>query len=207
MGSKDGDSDEQPIHEVCVKGFEIGVHEVTQDQWKKIMGENPSYFKDCGGDCPVEQVSWDDVQDFIKKLNSKGNTRYRLPTEAEWEYACRSGGQDEKYCGGNNLGELGWYDNNSGRKTHRVGQKKANGLGLYDMSGNVWEWVNDWYGASYYSKSSKLTPLGPSSGSIRVLRGGSWYGYASFSRSAYRNYYSPDYRSSILGFRLSRTSN
>ncbi len=182
----DGDSDEKPVHEVCVDDFYIGKYEVTQGQWKAIMGNNPSYFKDCGDNCPVEDVSWNDIQDFINKLNqkitpsiplNKGGLRgmYRLPTEAEWEYAARSGGKSEKWAGTSNESELGdyaWYDKNSESKTHPVGQKKPNGIGLYDMSGNVWEWVNDWYDEDYYKNSPQNNPKGPNSGSLRVNRGG-----------------------------------
>ena len=205
MGSKAGESDEEPVHEVCVKGFDIGQYEITQGQWQKIMGSNPSRFKACGNDCPVERVSWEDIQDYIKKLNAGSPYRYRLPTEAEWEYACRSGGKDQKYCGGNDLNGLGWYDDNSGRKSHAVGQKQANGMELYDMSGNVWEWVSDWYGYDYYGDSTRDNPKGSSSGSRRVSRGGSWGNLANGCRSADRNNNSPDSRYSYLGFRLART--
>ncbi|MDP3259083.1 MAG: formylglycine-generating enzyme family protein [Thermodesulfovibrionales bacterium] len=173
----DGGSDEKLVHEVYVDDFYIGKYEVTQGQWKAIMGNNPSYFNNCGDNCPVERVSWNDVQDFINKLNSKSGKNYRLPTEAEWEYAARSGGKNEKYAGTSNeseLGEYAWYSSNSGGKTHPVGQKKPNGLGIYDMSGNVFELVNDWYDSDYYKNSPKDNPKGPSSGQSRVLRGGSW---------------------------------
>ena len=203
MGSNKGDSDEKPIHRVCLSAYDIGKYEVTQAQWQKIMGNNPSYFK--GRNKPVEKVSWDDVQGFIRKLNQQTGKNFRLPTEAEWEYACRSGGRDQKYCGGNNLNSVGWYSDNSGRKTHDVGQKQANGLGLYDMSGNVWEWVEDWYGDDYYSNGPSNNPHGASGGSFRVFRGGSWYNFASFLRSANRFRSSPDNRFYYLGFRLART--
>ncbi len=202
--SESGRDDDETRHRVCLtQHYELGQYEVTQGQWEKVMGSNPSHFSDCGSNCPVEQVSWNDVQEFIRKLNRKTGRRYRLPTEAEWEYACRSGGRDEKYCGGNDVNSLGWTDDNSGHKTHRVGQKRANGLGLYDMSGNVSEWVEDWYGS--YPSSSVTDPKGPSSGSGRVGRGGSWSYYARDLRSADRNFLSPDYRYVVLGFRLART--
>ncbi|MDP2279759.1 MAG: SUMF1/EgtB/PvdO family nonheme iron enzyme, partial [Nitrospirota bacterium] len=165
----DGESDEKPVHEVCVDDYYIGKYEVTQGQWKAIMGNNPSHFKDCGDNCPVEQVSWNDVQEFIQKLNEKNNPPsppftkggkggFRLPTEAEWEYAARSGGKSERYSGGNDIDSVAWYNKNSGGKTHPVGTKQPNGLGIYDMSGNVWEWVNDWYDEFYYKNSPKNNP-------------------------------------------------
>ncbi len=205
----DGNSDEKPVHEVCPDDFYIGKYEVTQGQWKAIMGNNPSYFKDCGDNCPVEQVSWNDAQEFIRKLNQRtknnpqapfGKGEFRLPTEAEWEYAARSGGKSEKYSGGNDIDSVAWYNSNSGSKTHPVGQKKPNGLGLYDMSGNVWEWVNDWYGS--YSSGSQNNPKGLSSGPGRVARGGSWLYSARFVRASSRNFFTPDFRGYFLGFRL-----
>jgi formylglycine-generating enzyme required for sulfatase activity len=206
--------DSANTHRVTIsKPFFMQTTEVTQGQWQTVMGSNPSRFKDCGDDCPVEQVSWNDVQDFIGKLNSmEGPDKYRLPTEAEWEYAARSGGKQETYAGTSSESEFGnyaWYSANSGRKTHPVGQKIANGLGLYDMSGNVWEWVLDWYGeyqSGLFSLLLSVTdPTGPSSGSQRVLRGGSWYNAALYCRAAFRRYYNPDIRSSNLGFRLVNT--
>ena len=144
--------------------------EVTQGQWKTVMGSNPSTFSACGSNCPVEQVSWDNCQEFIQRLNQKeGTSKYRLPTEAEWEYACRAG-TTGPYAG--DLDSMGWYDGNSGRRTHLVGQKKPNAWGLYDMHGNVWEWCSDWYGED--TSGSITDPEGPSSGPSRVLRGGSW---------------------------------
>jgi formylglycine-generating enzyme required for sulfatase activity len=204
MGSNEGDSDEKPVHEVCVDGFWMGKYELTQGQWKQIMGNNPSYFKK-GDNHPVETVSWNDVQGFIKKLNSEGQGGFRLPTEAEWEYACRSGGKKEMYCGGNVLDRVAWYSKNSGSKTHLVGKKAANGLGLYDMSGNVWEWVSDWYNGDYYGKSPRNNPKGPREGSSRVIRGGGWGGGAGGCRSACRGDWPPGYRYYHLGFRLART--
>ena len=202
----DGESGEKLMHEVCVDDFYMGKYEVTQKEWTEIMGSNPSKFKGCD-DCPVEKVSWNDVQAFINKLNNSPLTNgvgglYRLPTEAEWEYAARSGGRSEKYSGGNNIDSVAWYDSNSGDKTHPVGQKEANGLGLYDMSGNVWEWVQDWYADDYYRKSPKNNPKGASSGQGRVLRGGSWYNFPLYLRASNRSRSVPATRFFTNGFRL-----
>jgi len=150
----DGAPEEKPVHDVCVSDFYMGKHEVTQGQWKRIMGNNPSSFSGCGDNCPVEHVSWNDAQNFIRRLNSQSGKRYRLPTEAEWEYAARSGGKREKWAGSGNeasSGDYAWYSSNSGSKAHPAGQKLPNGLGLHDMSGNVWEWCNDWYDGTYYN--------------------------------------------------------
>ena len=202
MGSNEGEGNEKPVHKVKLSGFQLSKHEITQGQWQAVMGNNPSQFKNCGTTCPVEKVSWDDIQIFLKKLKQQTGERYRLPTEAEWEYACRSGGKNQTYCGGNDVARLAWYGKNSYSKTHPVGQKQANGLGLYDMSGNVWEWVQDWKGA--YSSGQVTAPTGPSSGSYRVYRGGSWYSYITYSRSVNRDDNTPDFRRNYLGFRLAR---
>lgn len=205
MGSpaneSDRDSDEGPVHEVCVDPFSMGKYEATQGQWHKVMGTNPAKFKH-GDNYPVEQVGWNDVQEFIRTLNRQTGKTFRLPTEAEWEYVCRSGGKKEKYCGGDNVDALAWYDKNSGGKTHPVGQKQANNLGLYDMSGNVYEWCQDWYDSGYYGKSPLQNPQGPSSGSNRVGRGGSWFNRPGDVRSAFRGRSDPGYRYNYLGFRL-----
>jgi formylglycine-generating enzyme len=137
----------------------FGKYEVTQAQWEAVMGNNPAYFKQCGESCPVESVSWNDVQEFIKKLNQQTGKTYRLPTEAEWEYAARSGGKSEKYSGGNNVDSVAWYNGNSGKQTHPVGRKQPNGLGIYDMSGNVWEWVEDIYSNSAYRAHNRNNPI------------------------------------------------
>lgn len=205
----DGEIDEKPVHEVCVDDFYIGKYDVTQGQWKAIMGNNPSFFKICGDNCPAEDVSWNDAQDFINKLNRRTGKNYRLPTEAEWEYAARSGGKNEKWSGTSKESELGdyaWYDRNSVGLTNPVGQKKPNGLGLYDMSGNVWQWVQDWYGGSdYYKRSPRNNPTGPESGSYRVNRGGRWGYSAKLARSSCRAVFIPGGRSLALGVRLART--
>lgn len=201
----DGESDEKPVHEVCVSDFYMGQYEVTQGQWKAVMGNNPARFPNCGGNCPVENVSWTDVQEFIRRFNARNGKSYRLPTEAEWEYAARSGGKGEKWAGTSSelsLGNYAWYNKNSGRKTHPVGQKQPNGLGLYDMSGNVWEWCADRYGEKYYSQSPKNNPEGASFGSDRVPRGGSWYYHAPSARTSYRGRRSQTQKGSNLGFRL-----
>lgn len=173
MGSNSGDDDLKPAHEVELSSYYIGKYEVTQAQWKAVMGNNPSYFKDCN-QCPVEQVSWNDVQEFIGKLNQKTGKKYRLPTEAEWEYSARGGAKSRgyPYSGGNDFGSVAWYVYNSGGKTHSVGSKQANELGIYDMTGNVWEWCSDWYGS--YSGTFQRDPQGASSGDLRVRRGGGW---------------------------------
>jgi len=201
-----GGSDEKPVHEVCVGDYYIGKYEVTQGQWKNVQGNTPSKFSNCGDNCPVEQVSWNDAQDYISTLNQRTGKTYRLPTEAEWEYAARSGGKSEKYAGGDNVDSVSWYGKNSDNQTHRVGQKKPNGLGIYDMSGNVWEWCQDWYDSDYYKNSPKENPQGPSTGSYRVLRGGSWSYLAAAARAAYRGSWgSPGRRDGYFGFRLART--
>ena len=161
------DGGDKSANKVCVGDFKMGKYEVTQGQWKEVMGNNPSSYSLCGDDCPVEQVSWDDVQAFIRKLNSRFGKEYRLPTEAEWEFAARSGGEQEKYSGGNDIDVVAWYDANSGKKTHPVGQKLANGLALYDMSGNVWEWVNDMYENKDPVKADTTLTLNASTSSAR----------------------------------------
>jgi formylglycine-generating enzyme required for sulfatase activity len=201
----DGYGDEKPTHQVTVSSFSIGKYEVTQGQWQAVMGSNPSYFSSCGSTCPVENVSWNDIQTFITKLNQQSGKKYRLPTEAEWEYAARSGAQDQKYSGTNDVNVLGnyaWYWDNSNSTTHLVGQKQANSFGLYDMSGNVWEWVNDWYSSTYYTSAAQTNPTGPTTGSYRVFRGGSWYFDAYFVRASSRGSGGPDARSYIIGFRV-----
>jgi formylglycine-generating enzyme required for sulfatase activity len=192
--------DEKPAHSVTVGNFNIGKYAVTQRLWTRIMGNNPSNFKD--DDLPIENVSWNDVQEFIKKLNEQTGKKYRLPTEAEWEYAARGGNKSNgyKYSGSNNVNDVAWHDGNSGGKTHRIGTKSPNELGIYDMSGNVWEWVSDWYGK--YSEGAQTNPAGPSSGSLRVNRGGSWYYDARICRVSFRHYNAPNIRNPYIGFRL-----
>ncbi|SLM27492.1 conserved hypothetical protein [Desulfamplus magnetovallimortis] len=203
MGSNSGDSDEQPVHEVCLDGFWIGKYEVTQGQWKKIMGNNPSSFRK-GDDYPVEKVSWYDAQQFISKLNKAGGKAFSLPTEAQWEYAARSGGKNQEYSGSNSIDSVAWYGSNSGGSTHRVGTKAANGLGIYDMSGNVWEWCQDIYAKDAYSKHARNNPVYAGSGSGRVVRGGSWGNEPAYIRCAGRDWFAPGDTDRDLGFRLFR---
>ena len=205
--------DEKPVTRVGIsRGFWLGKYEVTQGQWEVVMGSNPSRFKEYGRDCPVERVSWNDVQVFVRKLNARsGGRSYRLPTEAEWEYAARPGTAADTYAGnigeprGNDpvLNEIAWYDENSGDRTHPVGQKAPNAWGLHDMLGNVWEWVEDWYGD--FPGGTVIDPAGADSGSARVARGGSWGNFAWYCRSALRRRLDPGNRIAYLGFRLLRT--
>ena len=192
---------EKPTHSVTLSSYMIGQTEVTQALWQAVMGNNPSRFT---GDSrrPVEEVSWDDCQEFLRKLNSITGQKFRLPTEAEWEFAARGGNKSNhyKYSGSNTLGNVAWYEDNSGITTHPVGTKAANELGIYDMSGNVWEWCNDWYGN--YSSSSQTNPQGPSSGSYRVLRGGCWSSNTRDCRVSFRLIINPDYRDNGIGLRL-----
>ena len=201
MGSNDSeaDSDEKPVHSITVSSFYMGETEVTQALWKAVMGGNPSRFK--GDDLPVEQVSWNNCQEFIEKLNGLTGKDFRLPTEAEWEYAARGGKKSNgyKYAGSNTVDNVAWYDGNSGSKTHPVKTKQPNELGLYDMSGNVFEWCQDRYGS--YSSGSQTDPKGPSSGSLRVLRGGSWFDCARLCRVS-RRFHDAPVNGFILGFRL-----
>lgn len=204
MGSLDDDKDvwddEKPRHRVTLSDYYIGESQVTQALWKAVMGNNPSNWK--GDSLPVESVSWEDCQKFIDLLKKKTGKLFRLPTEAEWEYAACGGRKSQgfKYAGGNNINKVAWYNDNSGGMTHPVKQKNANELGLYDMSGNVWEWCWDWYGD--YSSSSQTNPMGSSSGSNRVIRGGSWYDIDVFCRMASRGSISPGILDISCGFRL-----
>jgi formylglycine-generating enzyme required for sulfatase activity len=228
--------DEMPQHRVTIsREFYLGKYEVTQAQWRAVMGSNPSQFQQCGESCPVENISWEEVQEFIRRLNDKeGHTKYRLPTEAEWEYAARAGTETPIYAGelrilekanAPDLDAIAWYAGNSGVTytggfdcagwpekqyrsdrcgPHPVGRKQPNRWGVYDMLGNVWEWVQDWYGP--YPSGAVTDPQGPASGSARVSRGGSWYFTARHCRSAYRSGGDPGYRYGNLGFRLLRTA-
>ena len=231
----EADSDEKPAHRVAVGNFFIGETEVTQGLWYDVMGTNPSYFQGSKSsfssrwrELPVENVSWDDCQEFINRLNNRRNEmdlgdyphwKFRLPTEAEWEYAARGGSKSRgyKYSGSNNINDVAWYWENSGqqyglsqrggywdkKQPHPVGMKRVNELGIYDMSGNVWEWCQDWYSSSYYGSSPTTNPCNTQSASWRVLRGGSWYeDRARYCRVANRNYCNPVIRDNSVGLRL-----
>lgn len=191
---------EKLTHKVTLSDYYIGETVVTQALWQAVMGNNPSSFK--GENLPVENISWHDCKEFISKLNSLTGKNFRMPTEAEWEYAARGGSKSRgyKYSGSNRLGNVAWYTDNSGDETHRVGKKSPNELGLYDMSGNVMEWCSDWYGD--YSSAEQTNPKGPDSGTSRVCRGGSWFFNARICRCSYRRSYDPGYLSTDLGLRL-----
>ena len=198
---KDADAMAKPKHKVTLNSYYIAKYEVTQSEWEAVMGMNPSYFK--GENLPVDCVSWDDCQEFICKLNELTGKNFRLPTEAEWEYAARGGNKSKgyKYSGSNNLGEVAWYgENHATGSTHPVGLKRANELGLYDMAGNVHEWCQDLYAS--YSSSSQKNPTGPSSGSNRVYRGSCWYSSEWGSRICYRCFNTPDIGGQSRGLRL-----
>ena len=192
------DDDEKPVHSVTLSNYYIGETEVTQELWMAVMGTKPSHFT---GDVqrPVEQVSWDDCQTFISKLNALTGENFRLPTEAQWEFAARGGNKSRGYLysGSTWLDKVAWYGEISGGKTHAVKTKSPNELGLYDMSGNVWEWCHDWYGG--YSSAAVTNPTGPASGANRVYRGGSWFSNATSCRAAYRYSYTHGGRSFYLG--------
>ena len=197
----DAYDNEKPSHSVTLSSYYIGETEVTQALWQAVMGSNPSSFK---GDSrrPVEHVSWKDCQRFISRLNSLTGQHFHLPTEAQWEYAARGGSKSRgyKYSGSNDLGSVAWYEGNSSFTTHPVKTKSPNELGIYDMSGNVWEWCQDWYGD--YSSGSQTNPTGASSGSLRVYRGGNWSIIAWCCRVSFRSYDTPSGRSDIRGLRL-----
>lgn len=225
MGSRRGNVDEQPVHRVRIRqNFEMGKFEVTQAQWESVMASNrnahagpgtkqvahgdavaasdPSHFK--GPTLPVENVSWDDVQQFLLALNALDKKHlYRLPTEAEWEYACKASGTGE-HAG--SLNAVAWYRDNSRGQTQPVGRKEPNAWGLYDMHGNVWEWVQDWYTAGYYRNSPAIDPQGSGPASYRVYRGGSWHSSITDCHSAFRSFDLPVNRSYAVGFRLVRTA-
>ena len=220
MGSNNGSDNEKPVHKVYLNSFYISKYEITQKEWVEIMGSNPSCY--WGYDYPVENVNWYDVQKYIKKLNKKTGKKYRLPTEAEWEFAAKGGNLNQGYiyAGSNYLNAVAWYKNNhidldivarnksiynnyiNTNKTNTVGTKEPNELGLYDMSGNVWEWCQDWYSEDYYNNSPSNDPKGPEKGEYRVMRGGAWSEIDKHCRSTYRGYGNPYGNISKVGFRL-----
>jgi formylglycine-generating enzyme required for sulfatase activity len=200
-----GSNDEKPIHSVTLNDFYICKYEVTQQQWRTIMGSNPPKLANEGcNNCPVEQVSWEDVQEYIKKLNQRTGSNYRLPTEAEWEYAARGGTKSKNYAysGTNSVEDVGWFQKNSDRKTHPVGKKKSNELGLYDMTGNVWEWCQDWFSKSYYSESPASNPVNLTEGEYRVIRGGAADTKSDAARVTDRDAYKPSNKGDFVGFRI-----
>lgn len=199
-------ADERPKHQVTLSDYYIGTYPVTQRQWELVMGSNPSRNKDCP-DCPVENVSWRDAMNYIRKLNLETGMNYSLPTEAQWEYAAR-GGQNSngsKFAGHGDIYLAGWFNLNSQWRTNPVGNKSVNSLGLYDMSGNVWEWCRDWYGS--YNSDDKINPIGPASGAYRVLRGGSWSNLPRYCRVSARQKEKPNRHTGNIGFRLVREIN
>ena len=203
MGATDEETEDQrekPAHQVTVSSYCIGETEVTQALWQAVMGSNPSHFLDIAS--PVETVTWDDCQTFITTLNQITGRNFRLPTEAEWEYAARGGKQDQGhiYAGSATIGDVAWYYGNARNSTHAVATKEPNELGLYDMSGNVLEWCQDWF--EYYTEAAQTNPTGPSAGTYRVCRGGSFGSAASSCRVSFRVNYSPTIKGSYLGLRL-----
>jgi len=195
------EDDERPIQKITLNGFSIAKVEVTQRLWQSVMDNNPSYFPSCS-ECPVEQVSFEDVKQFLSRLNHLTGKTYRLPTEAEWEYASRGGSKTSghKFSGSADVNQVGWFWDNSSNATHPVGQKSPNELGLFDMSGNVWEWCQDWFGT--YPSFPQVNPTGPATASNRVIRGGSWDNDAWICRVSFRFIALPNGRYGALGFRV-----
>jgi len=207
MGSNNGKTNVKPMHSVTLDDFFIGKYEVTQLQWKKVIGSSPSYFEECD-QCPVEYVSWNDIQTFLEILNKRTGKKYRLPTEAEWEFAARGGNQSNGYIysGGNNIENVAWYKDNSGFFTHLIGKKYPNELGIFDMTGNVYEWCNDKYNKNYYQTSPSCNPSGPLKGSTYILRGGSFNEPSPQQQVIYRFYGQKKLKASNVGFRLAESS-
>jgi formylglycine-generating enzyme required for sulfatase activity len=210
MGSNRGGFDEKPVHEVYLDDFYIGKFEVTQAEWYTILPKDPSkrYFPGCDS-CPVERVTWHHVREFIEELNLRTGLQYRLPTEAEWEYAAKGGAFSKgyKYSGSNSADSVAWTDGNACNRIHPVGKKNPNELGIYDMNGNVCEWCSDWYSPDYYAVSPAENPTGPAEGVNRVIRGGSWFFDRSGIRIPDREKANPDFRYGYIGFRLCRSAN
>ena len=204
-----GDANEHPVHRVCVQAFALGKFPVSQMEWISVMGRNPSANDACGGMCPVENISWNDARAFIQRLDARGDNKYRLPTEAEWEYAARAGGKTSVWSGTDDptqLGAYAWYIENAKFQTHLLGQKRPNDFGLYEMTGNVWQWTSDWYDAAYYANAPRQDPAGPRSGQSHVLRGGYWGSPKAMLRVTRRIALPPDARGPGFGLRLVRIS-
>jgi formylglycine-generating enzyme required for sulfatase activity len=200
MGSENRYNNEKPVHAVSLNAFLMGRTEVTQGLWQAVMGSNPAHFKN-GGECPVEMVSWNDCQEFIDRLNDWTGGGFRLPSEAEWEYACRAGSSGAPGAG---IDESAWYRDNSGGKTHPLAGKKSNAWGLHDMLGNVLEWCQDWFAEDYYSRSPASNPRGPKSGAYRVVRGSGWRSSAEGVCCTIRINSAPHYSFNTIGLRLAR---
>jgi formylglycine-generating enzyme required for sulfatase activity len=199
-----GDANERPAHRVCVSTFYLGTTEVTQEQWRQVMGAAPSAFRECGPDCPVESVSWNEAQEFLARVSRRSGRSYRLPTEAEWEYAARSRGRNDRYAGTGDpvrLGDHAWYGGNANGTVHPVAQKQGNALGIYDMSGNLWEWCSDRYDERFYARSPVMDPQGPEEGSARVVRGGAWTSSLEHTATS-RRWFEPGYVSDFIGLRV-----
>lgn len=203
IGSIDGQADERPVRTVEIKSFYIGKFEITQKQWKMVMQKNPSNFNNCD-DCPVEKVCWKDANEFIKYLNKLSKKKFRLPTEAEWEFAAKGGikSKDFVFSGSNNIEEVAWFRGNSQNKSHAVGSKKPNELDIYDMTGNVAEWCSDWYMEKYYSGAPSENPQGPQNGELKVLRGGSWRSNEAICKNTFRSAFKPNKAFAVYGFRV-----
>jgi formylglycine-generating enzyme required for sulfatase activity len=206
MGSDSGAVDRRPAHTVKLNNFSIGKYEITQRQWKAVMGTNPSYYENCD-ECPVTNVSWADVQTYIQKLNEATGKNFRLPTEAEWEFAARGGIRENEmnmksFAGKKLLQTIAWYEANSKDRVHFVGRKRPNQLDIHDMTGNVEEWCNDWYAKGYFSAKDVTNPKGPETGKSKVVRGGSWNSEKSEVTVIRRAAYVPESKSNYLGFRV-----
>jgi formylglycine-generating enzyme required for sulfatase activity len=200
----DIEKSEQPVHKVCVKGFWVGRYEVTQAQYQQVAGKNPSRF--LGPDKPVEQVSWYDASNFTEEMSRRTGTKVKLPSEAEWEYACRAGGAHERYCGaGGHPERLAWYGDNSETKTHPSGQLAPNDWGLYDMSGNVWEWTQDCYNENYIGAPADGSAWISGDCGKRMFRGGSWYNYQAYVRASFRGFNYAGNPTNLTGFRVAIT--
>ena len=199
----DGEAFEKPVHKVCVKGFWIGRHEVTQKQYKQIMGKSESIFQ--GSNNPVDRVNWHDAAEFAGKMSALAGTKIRLPSEAQWEYACRAGSTHDLYCGNGAPEKLGWFNDNSGKTTHPVGQLTANGWGLYDMSGNVWEWTQDCINNSYKGAPADGSAWESGNCAMRVGRGGAWNNNPDVLRASHRKFDDAGGRDNINGIRVIRT--